>query len=210
LNLLYLDASRDRLSIGCATVTQWVVRENIVGRHDAVLLNALNSVCQEASITLDTLEGVVVVNGPGSFTGLRIAVSAIHALDAVNSCRALPVDQLSLLAAASKRPTEAVLDARMQDAYIGRSMGATGLYQELAIVPLDSLNQGAGRICHRDDAERFPLAVSVTPSLETLRELAARQPDSAWIPAQQLTPRYIRNTVSWKPLSEQPSKLYER
>lgn len=210
MNVLYLDASRDRLSIGLESHTQWLTREQLSGRHDAVLLDAMIDLCSEASVRLQDLERCVIVNGPGSFTGLRIAVSAVHALDAVGPLKALPIDQLSLLGAAAESEAEAVIDARMQDVYRGCNRDGFGIYQQVDVVPLDALSEDVRRICHCDEQALFPNATGVLPDLSILRALAARQPQSAWINASQLTPRYVRNTVSWKPLSEQPSKLYDR
>jgi len=208
--VLYLDASRDRLSVGLESHAQWLTREQLSGRHDAVLLDTMTDLCSEACIRLQDLERCVIVNGPGSFTGLRIAVSAVHALDAVAPLKALPIDQLSLLAASTESEAEAVVDARMQDVYRGCNRDGFGIYQRVDIVPLDVLSNDVSRICHRDEQGLFPHATGVSPDLSILRALAARQPQSAWIKASQLTPRYVRNTVSWKPLSEQPSKLYDR
>lgn len=208
--MLYLDASRERLSVALESQTAWLTREQLAGRHDAVLLDAISDLCAEARMRLRDLERCVIVNGPGSFTGLRIAVSAVHALDAVAPLMALPIDQLSLLGAATAIEAEAVLDARMQDVYLGRNRDAFGIYQRVEIVPMEALSRANRQICHRDEQTLFPSAIAVLPDLSILRALAERQPEAAWIKASQLTPRYVRNTVSWKPLSEQPSKLYDR
>lgn len=210
MNVLYLDASRDRLSVGLDSAGSWRVLERIEGRHDEMLLESVETLCESANLRLQELDRCVVVNGPGSFTGLRITVSAVHALDAVHPLRVLPIDQLSLLASMHADAAEAVIDAKMGEAYYGRELGGTGLFTAIDVIPLDRLPTAGLRVCHAHECDLFANVTGVTPGLDNLRELAHRQPESAWIAGGQLTPRYVRNTVSWKPLSEQPSKLYDR
>lgn len=48
---------------------------NIRSTHSERLLPAIEQVLTDAELTLDNIEGVSVVTGPGSFTGLRIGVA---------------------------------------------------------------------------------------------------------------------------------------
>lgn len=207
---MYVDASRDRLSLGIEWGDLWAVAEHIDGRHDAVLLESLTALCQRCQLGLDAIDQAVVVNGPGSFTGLRIAVSMIHALDLVQPLRVLPIDQLSWLASAAPGVTEAAIDARMNEVYLGRMPGETGLFQHVSVVARADWEPGASTACHHHEAALFPGVKTVHPSLDDLRTLAHRQPDSCWIPGTQLVPQYVRHGVNWKPLAEQPSRLYDR
>lgn len=48
--------------------------------HSAHILGAIQSVLQWADLALEDIEGFAVTRGPGSFTGLRIALSTIKGL----------------------------------------------------------------------------------------------------------------------------------
>jgi len=211
MSCLFLDASRDRLSVGIEVGSTWLAYNAVDGRHDQVLLESIRSLCEESGQSISDLTQCVVVNGPGSFTGLRIAVSCIHALDLVHPLQVLPIDQLSLLAVASDTDVDyALLDARMDEVYVGSDRQADGTFGCLELMPVSELDQTRLWVCHSDESDRFPIpAKSVSPTLETLRHLAACVDSSKWILGHQLTPLYVRQTVSWKPLSEQPSKLYD-
>ena len=151
-----------------------------------------------------------MVNGPGSFTGLRIAVSCIHALDLVTPLKVLPVDQLSLLAEAAQSSHGSILDARMDEVYVGLDRHIDGTFESLQLKPVIELSRNQTWICHYEEQDRFAVErIPVTPTLQTLRGLASQMDASRWIDGHQLTPRYVRQTVSWKPLAEQPSKLYD-
>ena len=210
MSCLYLDATRENLSLGILHDGCWHFREAIPGRHDQVLLTSIHELCSDLQIESGAFSRCVVVNGPGSFTGLRITVSCVHALDLVRPLFVLPIDQLSLLAEAAGTQLAAVLDARMNEVYLGTRLSETGIYQSLSIVRATELDDGVKRVCHVSERDRLPgEMVPIRPTLSTLRALAERQPETAWLPGRQLTPQYVRQTVSWKPLTEQPSKLYD-
>ena len=211
MSRLFLDASRDRLSVGIEVGSTWLAYNAIEGRHDQVLLESIRSLCEESGLPINELAECVVVNGPGSFTGLRIAVSCIHALDLVHPLQVLPIDQLSLLAAASDADVDcALLDARMDEVYVGSDRQADGTFACLELMPVSELDHQRPWVCHAEECDRFPIPTkSVSPTLETLKGLSLRLDSSKWISGHQLTPLYVRQTVSWKPLSEQPSKLYD-
>ena len=208
---VYLDASRDALTVGLRTADSLYRHESIEGRHDNVLLPTLDRLITESGYQPTDLSHWVVVNGPGSFTGLRIAVSCVHAVDAVSSCQVLPIDSLSLLAAnAEMESDEAVIDARMDEVYVGRDMNSQGMFQTIDIIPKNALTPRSTRVCLDSEMTVFAeMASPITCRLDALVKLADAQLKDAWIAGHQLTPRYVRNTVSWKPLSEQPSKLYD-
>jgi tRNA threonylcarbamoyl adenosine modification protein YeaZ len=208
---VYLDATRDTLTLGLRTADALHCSELTEGRHDKVLWPSLDRLMTESGHQSTDLTHWVVVNGPGSFTGLRIAVSCVHAMDAVTPCQVLPIDTLSLLAAnADFASDEAVIDARMDEVYIGRDKNRTGIFQAVDIIAKHRLEPRATRVCYDHEVAVFAhLASPVSCRLEALVQLADAQPAEAWIAGWQLTPRYIRNTVSWKPLAEQPSRLYD-
>jgi tRNA threonylcarbamoyl adenosine modification protein YeaZ len=211
MSCLYLDASREDLSLGIYHDGYWYCREAISGRHDQVLLTSIHELCNELKIGPAAFSQCVVVNGPGSFTGLRITVSCIHALDLVRPLSVLPIDQLSLLSEAAGVCLDAVLDARMNEVYLGTCLSENGLYESLSLVRASELDDGVKRVCHVSEWDRLQGdLIPIRPTLNTLRDLAKRQPETSWIPGRQLTPQYVRQTVSWKPLTEQPSKLYDR
>ena len=44
------------------------------------LLTVINELCEQSSIKLEVIEGIIVFQGPGSYTGLRISISVANAL----------------------------------------------------------------------------------------------------------------------------------
>jgi tRNA threonylcarbamoyladenosine biosynthesis protein TsaB len=70
--------------------TVWVGRSN----HSTRLFAALDAVLAAASISLDDVTHLVVASGPGSFSGLRVGVSAMKG---IAMARGLPLTGVSTL-----------------------------------------------------------------------------------------------------------------
>lgn len=79
---LALDTATDRASIALGGPGAVVAAATIVGarRHASGLLPALNECLSRAGATIEEVEGLVLADGPGSFTGLRVAAAAAKAL----------------------------------------------------------------------------------------------------------------------------------
>jgi tRNA threonylcarbamoyladenosine biosynthesis protein TsaB len=87
----------------------------------AMLIPALRSLLAEANVDLAQLSALVVVDGPGSFTGIRIGLSAAKALAEAINLRVFPISRLRVLAH-THSAAGAVLDAGRGEFYLGRYM----------------------------------------------------------------------------------------
>lgn len=209
MNCLYIDASRQSLRLGLQTDYDWFSEEITTGNHAENLLPLLVKLCETARLDVTALSNVVIINGPGSFTGLRISVSAVHAIDAVTTLMCLPIDQLSAIAQANNWFGPTIIDARMNEAYIATNRRDFGLYETFSLVAMNDLPT-IRYLCHEDEQKLFPDADCYgSYSLLDVRSFAAEKSQSDWIPASQILPFYVRNTINWKTLAEQPSKLYD-
>jgi len=79
---LALDTATDRASLALGRPGGILARETIVGarNHAGGLLNALSACLARAGVTREAVEGIVLADGPGSFTGLRVGAAAAKAL----------------------------------------------------------------------------------------------------------------------------------
>jgi len=78
----------------------------------------------ESNMRLDRLDCIAIGSGPGSFTGVRIAVALGQALAYASGLRLCPVSTLAALAESTIRATNAnavacCLDARIGEVYFG-------------------------------------------------------------------------------------------
>jgi len=79
---LAVETATDRASLALGTSATDALERDIVGarRHAAELLPAIETLLADARVTLAAVSGLVVSDGPGSFTGLRVGASVVKAL----------------------------------------------------------------------------------------------------------------------------------
>ena len=85
--------------------------------YSATLVAAVAGLLDVAGKTIGGLGGIIVVNGPGSFTGVRVGLSAVKGLAEGNQVPVVAVSRLKVLARKSGVPS-AALDAHRGEIYL--------------------------------------------------------------------------------------------
>jgi len=219
MRVLALDTSTEYLSLALLIDGEILVRETQAGqRHSELTLPMLAVLLAEAGASLRSLDGLAFGQGPGSFTGIRIACGIAQGLAFGAD---LPVVGIStLLALAAQADASRVitcLDARMSEIYHAAyerqgddwlEIHAPGLYAAQAVPAVighDWLGIGSG-FNVADGALRRQYAENVSDVWDTryphAREIAhlgaqcLRQGQG--VPAWQAAPLYIRDKVALK------------
>jgi len=80
--LLAIETATDRASVALGVPGADPPEENVAGarRHAAALLPMIQSLLRRAGASLDDVTGIVLSDGPGSFTGLRVGATVAKAL----------------------------------------------------------------------------------------------------------------------------------
>ena len=89
------------------------------GRHSEYFVNSLKELLERNSLTIHDLSGIIVVNGPGSFTGVRIGVVVAKL---ISYCEHIPIKVISSLqAVALKYDEDCVIGIKDKNgAFIGK------------------------------------------------------------------------------------------
>lgn len=120
---LAIDTSADRAAVAVGDASGPRAERALHGARDhaKALLPMIETVLGEAGVTLDQLEGILLADGPGSFTGLRVGASVAKALVAARSMEVRTAPALLLLAAGAlpphTGPVLAVSDALRGEVY---------------------------------------------------------------------------------------------
>lgn len=131
--LLAIDTSTSRASVALAIGdTLYYVEQGNIREHAQYLLPMIQQLLTEADVTMPSLDGIIMGQGPGSFTGLRIACSVVKGLAYGHDLPVYPVSSLEAIAEAvfyaesegeatsvqsSNSAVLALIDARMHEVY---------------------------------------------------------------------------------------------
>lgn len=133
MNILALETSMANCSVAVLKVngesrTLLCREEPMAKGHAEVLMPMLAEVMQDARIDFSELQRVAATLGPGSFTGVRIAIAAARALVLVTPARLWGTDTLSVIARSAfsrgvsrdrPAPFAVAMDARAGQLYFG-------------------------------------------------------------------------------------------
>ncbi|KTC71732.1 O-sialoglycoprotein endopeptidase [Legionella birminghamensis] len=107
--------------------SEMVIEQSVQRKHAQTLLPMIEELLASHQTSLQQLDGIVFGQGPGSFTGLRIACSVAKALAYAHDLPLFPVSSLMAIAWNVRTsgkinpecPILAMIDARMQQVYWG-------------------------------------------------------------------------------------------
>lgn len=125
MKILAFDTSNQPLSVAVVedekVLTEITV--NIKRNHSIQLMPAIDEALKQANLTLDDIDRVAVAEGPGSYTGLRIAVTVAKSLAWTKDIELVGISSLKLVAANSSFQKEKLIvplfDARRRNIYTG-------------------------------------------------------------------------------------------
>ena len=153
------------------------------------------------SLTLAALTAIVVVNGPGSFTGIRVGLSAAKGLCDGLNLGMIALSRLALVAAAAP-PAHTQSQIPILDA--GRGEFYTGVYRnglplsELLLCEAETralIANGQALTCEPKVADKLSLPLIPEPGPESIRRMAlARIAASQWSDPATTDANYLRRT----------------
>lgn len=227
--ILAIETATDACSVALWRDGSLVERHEVAPRqHSQLLFGMLRDVLAEGDLSAQGVTALAYGTGPGSFTGLRIAASAVQGLAFSSGLPAVPVSTLACQAQTAMRLALvaegdlvcSVLDARINELYHATYRLQDGL-PEVVMAPVacspekfrpaDGVSVLVGSGCNL--AGQFPLEVTeqirelhsdLLPHARDLIPLARKSLASGEIQAPaQVQPVYVREEISWKKLSEQ-------
>lgn len=220
--LLALETSTDACSVALKVGDRVAQRRLVEPRaHAVAIMPMIDDVLDELSTTIGELDGIVYGRGPGSFTGLRIAVALAQGLALGAQLPVLGISSLRVVAqqALDAHTDDTVLvlqDARMHEVYAGAyRRDAVSVAAPVAIDALMSPHDLAlhratlviGNACAGNpDVARWVgrqqavfCDAHALPFAETLLRLADGADAADWTTASEATAVYLRNTVASVP-----------
>lgn len=119
MNILALDTSTESCSVALWQDGRGEGRSVHAGQtHSSILLDMIDERLAAAGLSLARLDGIAYGEGPGAFTGLRIACAVVQGIAFAADIPVLGIGTLHAMAAGSGADRViCCLDARMQEVY---------------------------------------------------------------------------------------------
>jgi tRNA threonylcarbamoyladenosine biosynthesis protein TsaB len=145
--------------------------------YSATLVAAVGDLLAGSGIGLRNLAAIVAVNGPGSFTGVRVGLSAVKGLAEAARIPVVAVSRLEVLAAKAGQAS-AALDAHRHEVFLRLGRPDLETIEMLAgAAELAAIDPAGARIAVCDDAAAALLA-SAWPAAGLVRTLSPTAADA--------------------------------
>lgn len=221
MNILAIETSSDRGTVAVQSGTEISTIEIAgVREQSARIVPAIDSLLGRAGVSLASLDAITFGRGPGSFTGVRLAASVAQGLAMATDIGIVPVSSLAALAQQAVRRDRithalACVDARMAEVYWGEYDAADGIARLVGREHLSApervecppagtwaaVGSGFARFGEVLSAQIARATVRRTEWLAAAVDLlplarAALTRGEA-VPADQVTPSYLREEDAW-------------
>jgi tRNA threonylcarbamoyladenosine biosynthesis protein TsaB len=216
VNLLAVETSTELCSVALLRADELFVEEALAeNRHSELLVPMLRRVLERARLQPREMDAFAFGQGPGSFTGIRIACGIVQGLAFGSGRPVVPVPSLLALAQQTgEARVIAAVDARMGEAYLAAyarsgpdwsEVIAPRLVDAASLPPLPgrewaATGSGFDRHDWLRDAYREPVAMRYEadlPRAGAVARVAARLfLRGGAVPAEQAAPLYLRDKVA--------------
>ena len=99
LKTLFIDSSRKSLSVALANEDKLVFVSNVnsYSKHSNFLMNEISKILNKFNLKPEDIDNYVILNGPGSFTGVRVGVTVSKTLAWTLSKKIFTINNLEAL-----------------------------------------------------------------------------------------------------------------
>ena len=189
--ILAIDTALDACAVGVLdTVAGTMIAQQSLSMargHAEALMPLIDQVMKQSRVGFNELDRIAVTTGPGSFTGLRVGLSAARGIALAANKPAVGVTTLTAYAAAAisetgRHPVISVIDARHDHVYYQVVSGNGASLIRPKVAPIDKVleaarygtpiivGNAARLIADRWPADVAPVSVDTQPA-----------PDIAWV-----------------------------
>jgi tRNA threonylcarbamoyladenosine biosynthesis protein TsaB len=203
MTILALEFSSSQRSVAVAR-ENFVLSETVeIGGRNTAAFGMIEKVLAEAKIEREEIELIAIGLGPGSYTGIRAAISIAQGWQLARGTKLIGVSSAEPIAVQAQVAkifgrVHVVIDAQRNEFYLATYEISEGGWKEiesLKILPLAEVESRAdanGILIGPEVSKWFPNGRVIFPRAAMLAQLAARQ--SGFVAGEKLEPIYLRET----------------
>lgn len=196
MTLLALEFSSDRRSVAVARDGRVLAEVVHQGTLRTPIFALVEAALTQAGVGREAIKAIAVGLGPGSYTGVRLAISVAQGWQLATGVRTIGVNSLANLAAVAAQNPETstcllAVDAQRHEFAVAEAQDGR-LISEVRLAPADELKTrlaNAERIAGPDVPRLLGGGIALFPNATTAARLAA---ESECAPAESLAPVYLR------------------
>ena len=197
--MIYLLIDTCTCNLIVSIVKDNVVLSTMIKRNDnnlsTIFTSLVEKILSDNNLTVDMLDAILVANGPGSFTGVRIGLTFAKVLAWAKKIRVIPFSSLELMASINTNKCNvAILDARRGYVYAGvYDINLNSLFDD-CYISIDELNNKLSDIkdFQFSSCDEFDFPV-VKPNYDILKVVNKHKNDIGINP-HTLNPNYLKKT----------------
>jgi len=195
INLL-IDTSTSNLTVSILNNQNilYKYQETILSDMSSKLLPIIDKGLKDNNLTLKDIDKIFVVNGPGSFTGIRVGVTVAKTIAWALKKDIIPLSSLELIAttSTSKKYIVPMIDARRSNVFAGIYDNNLNCIKEdklISIEELNNLNNDYEFVSY----DKINLDNIIKPSIEILK-IVNKHINDKGINPHNLNPNYLKLT----------------
>lgn len=222
--LLIIDTATEACSV-CLKTSDGVFSrfEVCPQQHSQRILPMIEEVCTEASIKIQDVKSIGFGHGPGSFTGVRIAIATVQGLAFGLDVPVVGISTLAAMAQQVIQQTDAqdalvAIDARMNEVYFAHyrrsSSGIECVGEERVIAPAIAAEYAQNVAIQSVAGTGWQAYPELSACINEVNRVDVELPDARFMLAlaeqaynegnsvsvEHAQPVYLRDTVTWKKL----------
>lgn len=188
MRYLFLDTASSRIIITYIKDSKIIF--NVNEKNDNNLSNRLMNLIDEnfkrCNINVNEIDKILVVNGPGSFTGIRCGVTVAKTLAFLLNIEIACVSELEVMASGYNEKVCPVIDARRGYVYTGIYDGINNLNDDKYVLYEEVLKTFNGKIVSYEYDDAFE------PSIDIFKIIEKHKDES--INPHMVVPNYLKKT----------------
>ena len=191
---LLIDTSTSNLTVSIINDQEviYIYQETILSDMSSKLLPIIDNGLKELDLKLENIDKIFVVNGPGSFTGIRVGVTVAKTIAWALKKDIIPLSSLELIATTntSKKYIVPMIDARRNNVFAGIYDNHLNCIKEDKLISRDELSN------LNDDYEFVSydnIAGVIKPNIDVLKIINKHINDKGINP-HNLNPNYLKLT----------------
>ncbi len=195
---LFLDSSDKKVIV--ALLNGGKLIDSIIEENDnhlsEMFLPMIERIIAKNQLQIDNIDAIYVINGPGSFTGVRVGVTTAKVMAWGLKKRIIPISELALLATTStnKKYIVPYIDARRNAVYAGIYDKNLNSVMADAYISIDDLMK---KIDHIEDVEFVSYYNNIEHTIEPnidIEKIVQKHYNDEGINPHQVVPNYLKRT----------------